>query len=53
VRDPWLFWTLLLEYFGAWILLYMIGHALTGAATVYSVSKLHLGGNRNHRGMLP
>jgi hypothetical protein len=43
VRDPWLFWTLLLEYFCAWILVYMIGHALTGAATVYAVSKLHLG----------
>lgn len=43
VRDPVLFWTLFLEYSGSWVLVYMIGHALTGAATVYAVSKLHLG----------
>jgi hypothetical protein len=43
VRDPVHFWTVTLEYFGSWLLLYMIGHALSGAATVYGVSKLHLG----------
>ena len=42
-RDPLLALTMFLEYFGSWILVYMIGHALTGAATVYAVSKLHLG----------
>jgi hypothetical protein len=43
VSNPVLFWTKTLEYFGSWMLVYMIGHALAGAATVYAVSKLHLG----------
>ena len=42
-RNPWLILTGFLEYLCSWILVYMIGHALTGAATVYAVSKLHLG----------
>jgi hypothetical protein len=43
MRDPFLFWTVFLEYWCSWILLYVIGHALTGAATVYAVSRLQLG----------
>jgi hypothetical protein len=43
VTNPVLFWTKTLEYFGSWMLIYMIGHALASAATVYAVSKLHLG----------
>jgi hypothetical protein len=43
VFNPVLFWTKTLEYFGSWMLVYMIGHALASAATVYAVSKLHLG----------
>ena len=43
VSNPVLFWTKTLEYFGSWMLVYMIGHALASAATVYAVSKLHLG----------
>jgi hypothetical protein len=42
-RDPLAFLTIFLEYIACWILVYMIGHALTGAATVYAVSKMHLG----------
>jgi hypothetical protein len=43
IANPVRFWTMTLEYFGSWMLVYMIGHALAGAATVYAVSKLHLG----------
>ena len=43
LRDPFLFWTIFLEYLGAFILVYVIGHAITGGATVYAVSRLHLG----------
>ena len=43
LRHPLLYYSLLLEYFGSWTLTYMIGQALTGAATVYAVSKFHLG----------
>lgn len=43
LRNPLYFYSLLFEYFGSWTLIYMIGQALTGAATVYSVSKFHLG----------
>ncbi|HEY1940370.1 MAG TPA: hypothetical protein VGJ33_20755 [Candidatus Angelobacter sp.] len=43
VRNPLFFWTKALEYFSAWLLVYMIAQAITGAATVYAVSKLHLG----------
>ena len=43
VTNPVLFWTKTLEYFGSWMLIYMIGHALASAATVHAVSKLHLG----------
>ena len=41
--NPVRYWTLTSEYLGSWMLVYMIGHALAGAATVYAVSKLHLG----------
>ncbi|HET8890245.1 MAG TPA: hypothetical protein VFQ41_15195 [Candidatus Angelobacter sp.] len=43
LRNPLYFYSLLFEYFGSWTLIYMIGQALTGAATVYAVSKFHLG----------
>jgi hypothetical protein len=43
MRNPFLFWTVFMEYWLGWIMLYVIGHALTGAATVYAVSRLHLG----------
>lgn len=43
LRDPFMFWTIFLEYLGAFILFYVIGHAITGGATVYAVSRLHLG----------
>ena len=43
LRDPFVFWTIFLEYMGAFILVYVIGHAITGGATVYAVSRLHLG----------
>jgi hypothetical protein len=43
VRNPLLFWSKVLEYFSAWFLVYMIAQAITGAATVYAVSRLHLG----------
>ena len=43
LRTPLHFFLLLFEYFSAWTLVYMIGQALTGAATVYAVSKFHLG----------
>lgn len=42
LRNPYLY-LLELEYFGSWTLIYMIGQAFTGAATVYAVSKFHLG----------
>jgi hypothetical protein len=42
-RAPFLFWTVFLEYWFNWILLYVMGHALTGAATTYAISRLHLG----------
>ena len=42
LRNPFLFWTIFLEYWGSWILLYVIGHAITGGATVYAVSRLYL-----------
>jgi hypothetical protein len=43
LRDSFLFWTIFLEYWASWMLLYVIGHAITAAATVYAVSRLHLG----------
>lgn len=43
LRHPLHFYSLLFEYFGSWTLIYMIGQAFTGAATVYAVSKFHLG----------
>ncbi|HZD92947.1 MAG TPA: hypothetical protein VE133_01760 [Candidatus Sulfotelmatobacter sp.] len=43
VRNPFVFWTVFLEYAFSWILLYVIGHAITGAATVYAVARLQLG----------
>lgn len=43
LRNPLHFWLVVFEYFSAWTLVYMIGQALTGAATVYAVSKFHLG----------
>ena len=43
VRNPLFFWTKSLEYFSALLLVYMIAQAITAAATVYAVSKLHLG----------
>ena len=43
IRNPLYLYSLLFEYFGSWTLTYMIGQALTGAATVYAVSKFHLG----------
>src|SRR5215467_915535 len=43
LRNSLYFYSLLFEYFGSWTLIYMIGQAFTGAATVYAVSKFHLG----------
>ena len=43
LRNSLYFYSLLFEYFGSWTLIYMIGQALTGAATVYAVSRFHLG----------
>lgn len=43
MRSPFLFWSVFLEYSASWLLVYMIGHALTVGATVYAVSRLHLG----------
>jgi hypothetical protein len=43
VRNPLFFWTTAMEYFSVWLLVYMIAQAITGAATVYAVSRLHLG----------
>ena len=43
LRDSFLFWTIFLEYWSSWILFYVVGHAITGGATVYAVSRLHLG----------
>jgi len=37
------YWTLVMEYFGSWLLTYVIGNAITCAATVYAVSRLNLG----------
>ena len=42
-RNTLQLFSLLFEYFGSWTLIYMIGQAITGAATVYAVSKFHLG----------
>jgi len=42
-RNTLQLFSLLFEYFGSWTLIYMIGQAFTGAATVYAVSKFHLG----------
>jgi hypothetical protein len=43
LRDSFLFWTIFLEYWVSWVLFYVIGHAIAGGATVYAVSRLHLG----------
>lgn len=43
LRDPFLFWTIFLEYMAAFILVYVIGHAITGGAAVYAVARIHLG----------
>ena len=43
VRSNFLFWTVFFEFWATWILLYVIAHAVTGGATVYAVSRLHLG----------
>jgi hypothetical protein len=43
LRNPLLFWTIFLEYWSSWMLLYVFGHAITAAATVYAVSRLQLG----------
>lgn len=43
VRNPWLFWTIFLEYWASWIFVYIIGHAITCGATVYAISRLHFG----------
>jgi hypothetical protein len=42
-RNTLQLFSLLFEYSGSWTLIYMIGQAFTGAATVYAVSKFHLG----------
>jgi hypothetical protein len=42
-HDPFLLWTVLLEYSSGWVLLYVLGHAITGAASVYAVSRLQMG----------
>jgi hypothetical protein len=42
-RDPFLYWSAVLEYSSSWLLVYVIAHAITGAATVYAVSRLNLG----------
>jgi len=43
LRHPLYYYSLLFEYFASWTLIYMVGQAITGAATVYAVSKFHLG----------
>jgi len=43
LRNSWLTWTIFLEYWASWVFVYIIGHAITCGATVYAVSRLHLG----------